>query len=178
MARLFTGLETIENWNPLDDAPEPDFMPSEWHGPHVQKRLAEAWRILHRLPATDLKPKGHQSLWPQYRLEWQDLLALVGAGIEEVEAFYRQMNRTKVLPTAKEISLMEQAIGWPWQYLNSPRDVLIVSVCARVRSFDGDLAREMRRKKYQGNPDQWQQLNWKLCDKIADRLIADRVMVQ
>jgi hypothetical protein len=72
---------------------------------------------------------------------------------------------------------MEQAIGWPMDYLGEARHVLIVNVCARVSSFEGDLQREIKRRNYGGEAEQWQRLNWNFCDSIADRLIADRVMV-
>jgi hypothetical protein len=102
-------------------------------------------------------------------------LALVGGG--ELESMQREQNRTRILPTAREISEMEKAMWWPMTYLGNEAEVLIVNVCARVGSFDGDLDREMSRRRYTGNAEQWQQLNWKLCDKIADGLIADRVTV-
>ena len=72
---------------------------------------------------------------------------------------------------------MEQAIGWPLDYLAEPSQVLIVNVVSRVTSFDGDLAREMRRKGYDGEAEEWQRESWRLCDAIADRLIDERVMV-
>ena len=100
---------------------------------------------------------------------------MLGAG--ELEAMQREANRTRILPSAKEISQMEQAIGWPMEYLREDRHVLIVNVCARVTSFDGDLEREIRRRNYGGDVDQWRQLNWKFCDNIADQLIVDRVTV-
>ena len=40
-------------------------------------------------------------------------------------------------------------------YLAEPEHVLIVNVCARVASFDGDLAREIRRRGYDGEAEQW-----------------------
>jgi hypothetical protein len=100
---------------------------------------------------------------------------MLGAG--ELEAMQREANRTRVLPSAKDISQMEQAIAWPMDYLGEARHVLIVNVCARVASFDGDLEREIRRRNYVGEAEQWQQLNWTLCDTIANALIASRVMV-
>jgi hypothetical protein len=72
---------------------------------------------------------------------------------------------------------MEKAMWWPMTYLHDEGNVLIVNVCARVASFDGDLANEMQRRRYTGNAEQWQQLNWKLCDWIANGLIVDRVTV-
>jgi hypothetical protein len=100
---------------------------------------------------------------------------MLGGG--ELEELQREANRTRVLPSAQEISRMELAIDWPLQFLNEPRHVLIVNVCARVASFDGDLAREIKRRNYGGDAEQWQQMNWQFCDSIADQLISERVMV-
>jgi hypothetical protein len=102
-------------------------------------------------------------------------MAMIGAG--ELEAAQRAANRSRVLPSAKEISQMETAIGWPMQYLAEPREVLIVNVCARIRSIEGDLDYEIKRRKYDGDGDAWRRMNWTLCDTIADALIVKRVMV-
>src|SRR4249920_3253407 len=148
MARLFNGLETIDNWSPLDGVPAPEYIPSQWTGPHVALRLADAWRVLSRMPWRSPYPRAFGRWWPPYRVEWTDLLAMLGAG--ELEAMQREANRTRVLPSAKDISQMEQSIGWPMDYLREARHVLIVNVCARVASFDGDLEREITKRRYPG----------------------------
>jgi hypothetical protein len=175
MARLFHGNEVLENWSPLDGVAAPEFIPLEWTGPHVALRLTDAWRVLGKMPWRSPYPRAFGRWWPSYRVEWTDLLSMIGAG--ELEAMQRDANRVRLLPSAKEISQMEAAICWPLQYLSEPRHVLITNVCARVASFDGDLAREIRRRKYGGEAEQWQQMNWTLCDNIADRLIEQKVMV-
>ena len=175
MARLFTGTEVIDSWHPLDGVLAPETVPPQWTGPHVALRLVDAWRVLSRMPWRSPYPRSFGRWWPPYRVEWHDLLAMLGAG--ELEAMQREANRTRVLPSAKDISQMEQAIAWPMDYLGEARHVLIVNVCARVASFDGDLEREIRRRNYVGEAEQWQQLNWTLCDTIANALIASRVMV-
>ena len=175
MARLFTGTEVIDSWHPLDGSPAPETVPPQWTGPHVALRLADAWRVLSRMPWRSPYPRAFGRWWPPYRVEWHDLLAMLGAG--ELEAMQREANRVRVLPSAKDISQMEQAMDWPMDYLCDDRHVLIVHVCARVASFDGDLEREIARRRYPGEAAQWQRVNWQLCDKIADALVADRVMV-
>jgi hypothetical protein len=175
MARLFTGVEVVDDWHPLDDGPAPEFIPPQWTGPHVQLRLMDAWRVLSKMPWRSPYPRAFGRWWPPYRVEWTDLMAMLGGG--ELEELQREANRTRVLPSAKDISQMEQAIGWPMEYLDEPRCVLIVNVCARVASFDGDLAREIKRRNYGGDAEQWQQLNWQFCDAIADQLIGRRIMV-
>jgi len=175
MARLFTGREVVDDWSPLDGVPAPEFIPPQWTGPHVALRLADAWRVLSKMPWRSPFPRAFGRWWPAYRVEWFDLLSMVGAG--ELEAMQREANRTRILPSAKEISQMEHAIGWPMQYLTTERAVLIVNVCARVTSFDGDLQREIQRRKYGGEAAHWQKLNWTFCDNIADQLTSERIMV-
>jgi hypothetical protein len=175
MARLFTGNETIDNWNPLDGVPAPEYVPSEWNGPHVGVRLVDAWRTLAKIPMPRFWPRGFGRNWPAYRIEWTDLLSMVGAG--EFEAMQREINRVRVLPSATEISCMEKAIGWPLDYLDDERQILIVNVCARTTATDGSLQREIRKRRYGGEAEQWKRLYWTLCNKIADGLIRDRVLV-
>jgi hypothetical protein len=175
MARLFTGKEVIDSWNPLDGVPPPDYVPSEWNGPHVASRLADAWRTLMKIPMLEFGPRSFGKTWPAYRIEWTDLLSMVGAG--ELEAMQREHNRTRVLPSANEISKMEKAISWPLRYLANARDVLIVNVCARMIAIDGNLRREIKKRRYGGDAEQWRKQNWRLCDNIADGLIGERVLV-
>ena len=175
MARLFTGCEVVDDWHPLDGVSAPEIIPLQWTGPHVALRLTDAWRILSRMPWRSPYPRAFGRWWPPYRVEWVDLMSMLGGG--ELEQLQREANRTKVLPSAQDISRMELAIDWPMQFLAEPRHVLIVNVCARVASFDGDLAREIKRRNYGGDAEQWQQLNWQFCDSIADQLIGRRIMV-
>ena len=175
MARLFTGKEVIDEWNPLDGVPAPEYVPSEWNGPHVGVRLADAWRILSKVPMPRFWPRGFGRNWPEYKIEWTDLLSMIGAG--ELEAAQREANRVRVLPSAGEISRMEKAIAWPLDYLDQTNDVLIVHVCARMHAVDGNLQREIRRRGYGGEAETWKRKNWSLCNRIADGLIKDRVLV-
>ncbi len=175
MARLFTGNEVLDGWSPLDGVPAPDFVPGGWNGPHVGVRLADAWRTLAKIPMPRFYPRGFGGGWPSYRIEWTDLLSMVGAG--ELEAMQREVNKVRVLPSAAEISKMEKAIAWPMVYLNKPRDVLIVNVCARMAAIDGNLQREIKRRRYGGEAENWSRTNWKLCDRIADGLVKDRVLI-
>ena len=100
---------------------------------------------------------------------------MIGAG--ELEAMQREINRVRVLPSASEISRMEKSIGWPLDYLEQARDVLIVNVCARIAAIEGNLQREIRKRRYGGEVEQWKRTNWRLCDRIANGLIKDKVLV-
>jgi hypothetical protein len=103
------------------------------------------------------------------------LLALVGAG--ELDAMQREANRTRILPSAKQISQMERAIVWPLRYLREAAAVLVVNTCARVASLGGDLDAEIKRRHYDGEAEAWRRSHWKHCDRIADGLITDREVV-
>ena len=173
MARLFTGLEVVDDWSPLDGVPAPEYVPLHWTGPHVATRLADAWRVLSRMPWRSPYPRSYGRWWPSYRVEFTDVLAMIEA--DELEAMQREQNRVRVLPSAKQITQMEAAISWPMDYLADAEQVRIVNVCAKVASYDGDLAREAKRRGF--DADIWQHENWRLCNAIADRLIDDRVMV-
>lgn len=175
MAKLYTGDEVIEAWNPLDGVPAPEYVPSAWNSPHVGVRLVDAWRTLAKIPMPRFWPRGFGRNWPAYRIEWTDLLSMIGAG--ELEAMQREMNRVRVLPSATEISRMEKAIGWPLDYLEDDRQILIVNVCARTDAIEGNLQREIRKHGYGGEAEAWKKLYWSLCNRIADGLIKDRVLV-
>jgi hypothetical protein len=175
MAKLYFGTEVVDNWHPLDGVPPPELVPTQWNGPHVGRRLADAWKILGRMSWRSPYPRAFGRSWPSYKLEWFDLLALVGGG--ELEAMQREANRTRILPTSRQISEMERATDWPMDYLDNDGDVLIVHTCARVDSFNGDLGVEMKRRKYRGDPEIWRRAHWAHCDRIADELIADREVV-
>jgi hypothetical protein len=175
MAKLFHGNEVLDNWSPLDGVQAPEFVPPQWTGPHVGRRLADAWLILARMPWRSPYPRAFGQTWPNYKLEWFDLLAIVGGG--ELEAVHREQNRTRILPSARQITEMELAISWPMKYLREAQHVLVVNTCARVDSFNGDLAVEIKRRRYDGEADQWRRSHWKHCDRIADGLIGHRVVV-
>ncbi len=177
MAKLFCGGELVdESWHPLDDREPPPYVPPIWTGPHVFARIIAAWQTLNKMPWRSPFPRKYGPTWPvAYRLEWHDLLVLVGSG--ELDAVQREQNRVRLQPSAREISEMEQALHWPLTYLRRDRHVLIVNTVARIKSFDGDLAREMRRKRYQGNAEQWTKLSWQLCETIAEGLIRQCVVV-
>jgi len=53
MPRLYYNCtDVIEDWLPLGGPPAPEAIPICWSGPHVGKRLIEAFRTLARMPGT------------------------------------------------------------------------------------------------------------------------------
>ncbi|MGC2778050.1 MAG: hypothetical protein WA418_20675, partial [Bradyrhizobium sp.] len=78
--------------------------PTRWTGRHVGMRLIEAHRTLKRLPM-NTRPASMKTAWPVHEVE------PIEGTVEE--------GSVKVDPTSVEIGLMEQAIGWPMQFLSS-----------------------------------------------------------
>jgi hypothetical protein len=134
-------------WHPLDGVPAPEYVPPQWDGPHVGLRMMEAFKTLARLPNSGI---GHKSgTWPDYRHEWEDLLAQQGADADVREQVAREQNRARLMPTAEDISHMEKVIGWPARYLHdNPRIARLVQRAAYFRARDLSLdiiARRLRR---------------------------------
>src|SRR5262249_21162580 len=148
MPRLLHSGSILEDWHPLADTPAPEYVPMHWNGPHVGKRLIEAFRTLTRLPIAK-GPKFHSGVWPERTREWTDEMARLEADAEQLAAEARAANRVRLLPTAAEISRMETAISWPGYYLAKTRPILgrTVMIVALWRSRERDLswiARKLR----------------------------------
>jgi hypothetical protein len=84
--------------------------PTVWTSRHVGNRLIEAHRILKRLPDR-IGPATGGAAWPAFRQEMIEEVTKVGAS-----AFAARAN-VKIKATAEEIALMNEAIGWPLQFL-------------------------------------------------------------
>jgi hypothetical protein len=86
-------------------------VPQSWTAELVGIALVQAFVTLDRLPSFrgPRQPGGH---WPHHVTEWSDQLAQ--AELEESERRTRQQaaNRTKICPSAEEISQLETAMGW------------------------------------------------------------------
>src|SRR5262245_59098376 len=109
MPRLIRVDAILEDWHPLADTPAPEYTPTHWSGPHVGKRLVEAFRTLARVPTAN-GPRFNSGAWPEWTREWTDEMARLGADAEQLAAEARAANRLRVLPSAAEISRMEAAI--------------------------------------------------------------------
>src|SRR5262245_472264 len=110
MPRLIRVDAILEDWHPLANTPAPEYIPTHWNGPHVGKRLIEAFHTLTRLPVAN-GPRFHSGFWPEWTREWTDEIARLEADTAQLEAEARAANRTRILPSAAEISRMEHAIA-------------------------------------------------------------------
>src|SRR5262249_49930950 len=129
------------DWHPLATTPTPEYVPTRWNGPHVGKRLIEAFHALARLPVAN-GPRFHSGFWPEWTREWTAKMARLEAGARQPTAQARAANRARILPSAAEISRMEAAISWPGTYLAGPRPILArtVGIVAMWRSRERDLS--------------------------------------
>src|ERR1700757_1993785 len=90
-----------------------DETPATWNGPHVGRRLMEGIQTLRLLPTPGAI--GFGSPWPAYIYEFEDLLAQEQQG--ELERTQKLQNRTRLMPSIREIGGCEAAIVWPACFL-------------------------------------------------------------
>ncbi len=136
-----------DEWHPLDGGDAPEYIPPAWDGPHVGRRLADAFKTLSMMPNRGMGPRLQPGFWPEYSYEWEDLLAQRTADVATQEADASERNRARVQPSAQEISQMETAISWPGRYIQEAETARLVQNVALARSRDLDMqfvARRMR----------------------------------
>jgi hypothetical protein len=175
MTRLLVSDEVLDDWHPLSGLPAPEYIPPEWDGLHVGKRLAEALRTLRHLP-TNGHPKAFGNSWPEYEIEWTDALAQAGADAIQRAQEEASRNRVKVIPTSIEIARMEAAISWPGHYLGElPQLLRVVGAAAQSKAIYCDIPRAAHKLKLPGRlVRRW---NEQGLGMIALGLIRDQVRV-
>jgi hypothetical protein len=110
-------------WHPLSILPAPNYVPAQWDGPHVGRRLSEAFRTLSLMPIGTRPPAFH-SAWPGCAQEEIDYFAARVDG--DAAAIEADRNRVKLVPTEIEIQHMEAAIVWPAHYLMGRAMLMVV----------------------------------------------------
>jgi len=91
-------------------------VPERWTQIHVLDRLEDAYRVLAMQPGT--KGRTSSTVWPATAVEKMailDMIELMGTG--ELEQRAEEKNRVRLQPTSLQISQMEQALAWPFQFL-------------------------------------------------------------
>jgi hypothetical protein len=128
-------------WHPLEgNGIAPEYIPPEWDGPHVGLRLCDAFKTLAMMPDRGASTRSKSGFWPEYCYEWEDLLAQKQADQATQEDDASVRNRTRVRPSAQEISRMEMAISWPGRYIVDPEIARIVQHVALARSRGLDMS--------------------------------------
>jgi hypothetical protein len=177
MTRLLVSDEVLDDWHPLSGLPAPEYIPPEWDGPHVGKRLAEALRTLSRTSIRNGSPSAFGNSWPEYQIEWTDQLARLEGDQEQQAQDAAAKNWTRVIPTSIEIAQMETAIVWPGRYLcELPQLLRVVGAVAQGKAHHRPLAWVAGRLNFPGR--HIRRWNNEGLDLIAEGLIRDSVAVQ
>lgn len=122
-----------------DDPLQPYQTPLIWTPDHVMQRMIWAFDALRRLPVRT-GPGSYASGWPGYVYEGGEIdeqKAMAEAEVAEDKKLNRYRERVVTTPPSTlEISMMEEAFGWPAFYLlwEKPPGVMIVE-WARHRSL-------------------------------------------
>lgn len=165
-----------ERSNALEYRTAAEYVPPVWIGPHVGWRLVGAFKTLARMPIGRSGPSGHSGFWPAYEHEWGDLLAQRQAEASDLELQQHLSNRSRVLPSSREVSQMEQVIGWPARYLRARP--IIMRVVQRVAAYRSrDLDNEAIARRMDMTAHQLRRRNQDGLDVIAMGLRRDRVAV-
>jgi hypothetical protein len=95
----------------------PRDVPSRWEIVHVLDRLEEAFEVMGMMPAAT-RPKAYGSAWPAIVQEKIPLVILAEmSAIGELETQEEEKNRVRLPPSSAQITRMEQALRWPFEFL-------------------------------------------------------------
>ena len=167
----------LESFCPLDPPP-PYVPPDRWDAPHVQHRFAEAIETLLKLPLGRSYPSEFRNVWPNYTLEFDDLLAQVE--VYEHENMRDRHNRVRILPNARAISEMELALTWPGRHLHNKVELArAFNLVGFATARDVNVEDVAGRGRHAGvkSATVWHELAQKAAQAIATGLRVDRVAV-
>jgi hypothetical protein len=138
----------------------PEDPPEVWTAEWVMKRLIDAFDTLRRMPLR-CRPKQFSVAWPQIVYDEDDKAAQ-----REGDGPPRRAPR----PSRDSVTLMEEAITWPWRYLPEEGAAELLA-CALAQS----QGREYRRRGRDASAGR------EIIDRaehIARMLVRDGVMVR
>jgi hypothetical protein len=114
MGRSETGRQSLR---------APRDVPSIWSQIHALDRLEEAFQVMGMMPAAT-RPKAYGSAWPSIVQEKIPLVILAEMSASgELETQQEEQNRVRVPPSSAQISRMEQALRWPFEYLRDQQEL-------------------------------------------------------
>jgi hypothetical protein len=154
----------------------PREVPSSWTQIHVLDRLEEAFEIMAMMPAAT-RPKAYGSAWPSVMQEKIPLVILAEMSASgELETQQEEQNRTRPQPSSAQISRMEQALRWPFEYLSDDsRMAKAIQLRAMWAAMGADIRKRCERR---GMNHDWFNADWqKALAVITARLIARKVPV-
>jgi hypothetical protein len=156
-------------------------IPSRWCEVHVLDRLEKAYEVQAMMPAAT-RPKAYGTAWPSYMpITEGELIGIKNeifrdGGAQALSDWESQQNRVRLQPSSAQITRMEQALRWPFEYL---RDQPEIARAISLRSMWAAMHVNIRRRCSQRRLDhdlfnrQWQDG----LRIITQQLIRHRVAV-
>lgn len=112
-----------------------------WHHELVGARLIEAAATIRRMPMST-RPKSFGSAWPRFQpmtaseLQATENELMQSGGQGALDAWRREQNRVRPLPSGKEIERAEQALSWIPKYLGHDRETAQIVGFWAERTYD------------------------------------------
>lgn len=110
----------------------------DWTPAHVRTRMVEAFDVLRRMSGR-IGPKAYGSNWPAILRDIADM-----NDVQAYEQAQKDGQKVRHRPTLEEISRMDEALHWPWDFLDSPRERDAINLWAMATAWDLNLAGIMR----------------------------------
>lgn len=151
-------------------------IPERWTLIHVLDRLEEAYSVLAGMPMAT-RPKQYGNAMPtphQQKLSIYDQIEMLGTG--ELEQLHEDRNRVRLAPTSAQVTRMEQALRWPFEYLSDrPELAKAIQLRAMWSAMGVDIRKRCERRGI--NHDAFN-ANWQQAlAAITGALIARKVPV-
>lgn len=118
-------------------------VPDRWTIVHVLDRLEEGYEVLAGMPMAT-RPKQYGNAMPtphQQKLSILDQIEMLGTG--ELEQLHEDRNRVRLAATSAQVSRMDQALGWPFEYL---RDRSELAKAISLRAMWAVMRADIRKK--------------------------------
>lgn len=150
-------------------------IPDRWTQIFVLDRLEDAFRTLSSQPGGGKARSS--SVWPvmeQQKLSFKDLIEMSATG--ELEQREADRNRVRLAPTSLQVTQMEQALAWPFEYL---RDQPELAKAIQLRALWSSMGVDIRKRcERRGMNHDYFNANWqRALAIITGALIARKVPV-
>jgi Domain of unknown function (DUF6362) len=118
-----------------------------WTIVHTLDRLEEAFHVMAMMPAAT-RPKAYGSAWPSVVQEKIPLVILAEMSASgELETQQKEQNRVRLPPSSAQVSRMEQALRWPFEYLSGQPDLArAISLRAMWSAMGADIRKRCKRR--------------------------------
>lgn len=153
-------------------------VPMTWTQIHVLDRLEEAYAVLISLPMKT-RPKVYGNNMPavvqEERPSLLEQVQMMHSG--ELEEIHDDRNRVRLAPTSAQITRMDEALRWPFEYLRDETDLArAISLRAMWAAMNVDIRKRCERR---GIDHRQFNVDWQAAvARITGALIARKVPVR